>query len=933
MSSLHPTPAPTDLSHWQARVSQGRHTAWLQPSIPRLLHPDALLLTVVCHHSQPPLSPLIEARERVESLLDATTPLLDLAAERVKSGLRRRLLGDEHPVLSDAGLSEALQRLARQTSRPCVLVFEGLEQADTGTLEVLRSLVTRPGACPVALGLVFRHGALSAEAQRLVDALASHEGPDAILGRPSPEDHTSAETDTGIDSTPPLASLEAAGLPVKPEATTDAPQPKEHAPLTLERVTPPTSMETPELPAASSHSLPEPATAEVTRHEPVVLTTRIPVLPSAVLRVLRAAALIGERFEVSLVASLLELPPLTVLELLQEAYDAGVALEDLGEGRLVLSPSWVERLQQGLLPSLKIAWHRRLGTLLSPPIPAVSEVPVSEPKPSAHSPAAPVVPAAQTTAAEHIAAEHIAAEHIADAELVSTSDAPSQVASTDDTLAEASTPTPAIAEGDTSEADRVESVTSVPWSSAEFTTDSSSASSYHADTLHTATATEATAQPSLTDAERLRQEAIAQEIEATRRARERDTTTSRTHAPRRPITSPFIRPGSAAVAEPPSPPRREPARAADHFSASGELDKAAESYLNAAEQAARMGAQLQAIPYVQQALTLLDRLPQSESRRILRIRALLDLGRYGWEVAGQGRQFSLKGVTERLEQALHLLHPNDPPVLRAEVHALLASVCYDLGDRPALDRALDELTQASRILQEAGDPAGAARYLNDQAAVWVRLGDPVRAHYLLTESRKVFESRASSDKIAAEELAETDHLLARLTFHVPARPGRERDAIQVGLKHAQAAERTYQQLKNNRELARVWETLARLEILNQQEEQALERLQQTLRVQQQLRDVLGLARTAGVLAELLARRGDARQALGLLGESIALNAEKGSIQGLTVNQQGLETIQKMLQQHVQEGRLPARVWHTLQELLRRLSLQLKQTQELLSPRG
>jgi hypothetical protein len=59
----------------------------------------------------------------------------------------------------------------------------------------------------------------------------------------------------------------------------------------------------------------------------------------------------------------------------------------------------------------------------------------------------------------------------------------------------------------------------------------------------------------------------------------------------------------------------------------------------------------------------------------------------------------------------------------------------------------------------------AARLLNDQAAIYVSLGDPVRATHLLERPRELFEGRLRShadDVMAVEELAETHHLLARL---------------------------------------------------------------------------------------------------------------------------------------------------------------------------
>lgn len=62
--------------------------------------------------------------------------------------------------------------------------------------------------------------------------------------------------------------------------------------------------------------------------------------------------------------------------------------------------------------------------------------------------------------------------------------------------------------------------------------------------------------------------------------------------------------------------------------------------------------------------------------------------------------------------------------------ATTAGVCYDLGDPDSLQRALVELTHVSQRLLDVGEAVLAARSLNDQAALYVSLGDPVRATHL-----------------------------------------------------------------------------------------------------------------------------------------------------------------------------------------------------------
>ncbi len=254
--------------------------------------------------------------------------------------------------------------------------------------------------------------------------------------------------------------------------------------------------------------------------------------------------------------------------------------------------------------------------------------------------------------------------------------------------------------------------------------------------------------------------------------------------------------------------------------------------------------------------------------------------------------FTLADAVEVLDAARRGLGVDDPPELRAEVAALVAAVCYDIGDAPALARALDELTAAARLLLDAGDSTGAARLLNDQAAVYVRMGDPVRATHLLSESRRIFEERAATDPVAMVEMAETDHLFARIPLHVPARPGRESDALTMGLDHALAAERAYQKLDARRELGRVWETMGRLELRKGRVERARERLTAAVQIEGAIGDLVGLARSTAALSELLATTGRHQEALGVLGDSVALNFEKGSPIGLAYNRRALDALSR-----------------------------------------
>jgi tetratricopeptide (TPR) repeat protein len=222
-----------------------------------------------------------------------------------------------------------------------------------------------------------------------------------------------------------------------------------------------------------------------------------------------------------------------------------------------------------------------------------------------------------------------------------------------------------------------------------------------------------------------------------------------------------------------------------------------------------------------------------------------------------------------------------------------------VGDRQALQRALTELQESSHRLANAGELLLATRLLNDQAAVYMRLGDLARATYLLSQSHERFESHLRHhphDAMAVEELAETEHLLARLPLHVQVPPGREEEAYARGLEHARAAADTYQRLGRHHQLARVWETMGRLALQQGHLEAAQERLTAAFNLQRQLSDVPGLARSTAALAELCMLAGQLGDAVALLADSITLNSEKGSPIGLAFNRQSLEALTKAVAQ-------------------------------------
>ena len=356
---------------------------------------------------------------------------------------------------------------------------------------------------------------------------------------------------------------------------------------------------------------------------------------------------------------------------------------------------------------------------------------------------------------------------------------------------------------------------------------------------------------------------------------------------------------TAGETVPPSPLGGDPTRAATHLQAAGRTEAAVAHYLAAVREAAACGEVRRAYGLTEQALTLLDQLPISSSHTLLRTQFLLERGCLQWHGALLGAAFTLQEALASLEAARASLLDDAPLEVVEQLAAVTAGVCYDIGDQEALQRALVELHESSQRLVQAGAVLPAARLLNDQAAIYMRLGDLVRATYLLAQAHERFEHHLRQypqDAIAFEELAGTKHLLARLPLHVQVPPGHEEESYIRGLEHARAAETIYQRLGQQRPLTHVWETMGRLALQRGELEVAQERLTAAFNLQRQLGDVAGLARSTAALADLCLRGGQLDQAVALLANSITLNAEKGSPIGLAFNRYTLGTIAKVAAQ-------------------------------------
>ena len=334
----------------------------------------------------------------------------------------------------------------------------------------------------------------------------------------------------------------------------------------------------------------------------------------------------------------------------------------------------------------------------------------------------------------------------------------------------------------------------------------------------------------------------------------------------------------------------DPTRAASHLQAAGRTEAAVEHYLVAVREAAARGDVRRAYGLTEQALALLDQLPITAPHALLRAQLLLERAALQWHGALLGSAWTLQEALASLEAAKASLLDDVPPEIVAQLATLTAGVCYDMGDQGALQHALVELQESSHRLVQAGALLPAARLLNDQAAIYMRLGDLVRATYLLSQAHERFEHHLRQhpqDTMALEDLAGTKHLAARLPLHVQVPPGYEEASYAQGLAHAQAAEAIYQRLGQQRPLTHVWETMGRLALQRGELAVAQERLTAAFELQRQLGDVAGLARSTAALAELCMRAGQLDQAVALLAHSITLNFDKGSPIGLAFNRHTL----------------------------------------------
>lgn len=304
--------------------------------------------------------------------------------------------------------------------------------------------------------------------------------------------------------------------------------------------------------------------------------------------------------------------------------------------------------------------------------------------------------------------------------------------------------------------------------------------------------------------------------------------------------------------------------------------------LREAVTAAEGGAFEDAVHAAQEALSHLPPRPSSDEDRLRRGGVHLALASWMQGGPAAGGVGSLDEALRHAKDAIEDL-TGGPVGQRAAARAVAAAISYEKGDLAALEWGIQQLTQAVSELHAADRPIDAARLLNDQAALLLRAGDPLRANGLLRRSREIFERMGDRDPVARREIAECDHLLARLPFHVGSRPGHEREAWERALQHAREAHARFESLHLAAEVARVTETAGRILLRLDRDHEAEERLLTASKAQEHLHDALGLARTTSALSEFYARAGRFEEAVTLLAESARLNRARGSVRGLEVN--------------------------------------------------
>lgn len=927
---------------WE-RARRGRHTVVLGQPLPAAPQ-DLRVLRVSCDVPLTTLGPLLEARDRVERILGTTAPFVEMARAKVLTGLRRHLLGDLTSVAEGGSLVDVFNRFA--ALGPCALVLDAAESADAASLDMLRHILSRPGWLRLPLLITMRTEPREGSAAALVEAIRAAYGEEGVLRPPAPEAALASSRGPSSPAQPPpleLRALPADVLRVLRALAIAGSGCEAHVLAAVLEISEMSVLDALQRAADLGVGVEDRGEGRFHLSGATVELLRASVLPSVAAALHRRVASIlaqetaaqpealptielseadvrpGNAWDVmaaepphTLRLPRADAPPPTVTladsdaaqtasdrdrEARQaadrEAEEAAARAREAQEiaereARENAEREAAERqARENAERQARENAERQAREAAEREAREAAEQAAREARLaaalSAEQAAARAAEEAPDRAIEAaIARAALEAEaHAAREAATFTADPPDEEGDRATDLAEEEAAARAAEEA---AAHAVEEARHAFAARAEEEAEDRRAA---AEAAHDAVAG---AQQELAE-ERLARpmftKPFAGETRPSRQRGQGNFGAPRTDAAKRPAPS-------AAAPDAPSRPRparvEDDARAARHLAAAGDSAAAVERYFEAMLRAAAAAAYPQAVAHAHAALALLDRLPQTDARRAQRAQILLEAGRVLWHGAGPDDSFTLQGALRVLEAARASVHAGDAPALIAEVAVTIAGVLYDIGDVKSLSRALDELANASRTLADSGNPQAAARLFNDQAGVYIRLGDPVRAAHLLTESRKIFEPAAKTDPIAAIEMAETDHLFARILLLVPARPGRESDALTLGLDHAIAAERTFRRLGAPREVGRVLETMGRIELRKGRLDRAAERLTAAVQIQESVGDVVGLAQSTSALADVLFAGGQPREAANLLADSVVLHFEKGSPLGLAENRRTLAAL-------------------------------------------
>lgn len=350
-----------------------------------------------------------------------------------------------------------------------------------------------------------------------------------------------------------------------------------------------------------------------------------------------------------------------------------------------------------------------------------------------------------------------------------------------------------------------------------------------------------------------------------------------------------LAPETAAAPAAPAP--RDALRAAAHFAAAGAKVEAVANALDAVREMTSAGETSRAVAQLESAAREAATLSDAPSRALLGARIALERARLRW--VGAVVPSSLRIALDDVETARRLLPETASASLHADVAATAAAILSDLGDPESSAAALRALTEGAEHALARGAPLEAARLLVDEALARLRAGDVHRTTRLVEHARALFEARlreAPDDARARASIADADHVLARVPLHVASAGGGLGQALRAARSRAEAAAAAYDSLGRHRDLARVWETMARLETRLGDRPAAERHLRDAIEAEESAGDLTGLARSTAALAELLARSGKPADAVPMLEASIAINLDRRSSVGLRADARALSLI-------------------------------------------